>query len=170
MVTTRIWQVEQKPRLIEALGRVTVRWASLDLTLVDIAAVALNNLPAAQEVIFGAHNAGQRRFTAFERIICASNFDQAERTAIIGHLENLRDLYGRRNALIHEPLDGRVTMEGKTLKFDLAFVNRDGKKKDVNLEDIHQHVLQVDAELEALERIWEHLIDKYQPEAQEDFE
>lgn len=168
MVTTSIWHIEQKPELIESLGRVTVRWASLDLLLVHIAAVALKNRPAAQSCIFGEYNAGQRRFTAFQDIIGASFFDQDERVAILHRMKTLRKLYKERNALTHEPLDGRVTVEGKLLKFDLVSVNREGKKKDVDVEDINKHVSQVDAELEALEGIWERLIEKYEP--QEDLE
>ncbi len=164
MVSTSIWHIEQKPELIAALGRVTVRWASLDLTLVQIAAVALKNMPAAQSSIFGDHNAGQRRFTAFERIIGASFFEEGERSAILDHMAKLRILYRRRNSLTHEPLDGTMTVEGQSLRFDLAFITRDGETKAVKMDEINQHVKDVDTELEALESIWDLLIEKYEPQ------
>jgi len=164
MVTTSIWHIEQKPELVSALGRVTVRWASLDLILVHIASVALKNIAAAQSSIFGDHNAGQRRFTAFERIIGASFFEQDERAKILSHMARLRVLYRRRNSLIHEPLDSKITVEGQAIHFDLAFVTRDGETKTAKLEDINQHVKDVDTELEALESIWEFLIEKYEPQ------
>lgn len=168
MVTTSIWHIEGRPELVTALGRVSVRWASLDLLLVHIAAIALKNMPAAQSSIFGDHNAGRQRFTAFERIIGASFFDQKERTAILEHMAKLRSLYGRRNSLTHEPLDTRLTVEGKKLRFDLAFISRDGRTREAKLDDINRHVKEVDAELDALETIWERLVEKYDP--QEDTE
>lgn len=164
MVTTSIWHIEQKPELIEALGRVTVRWASLDLMLVHIAAVALKNMPAAQSCIFGNHNAGHRRFTAFEQIIGASFFEQDERATILSHMARLRSLYSKRNSLTHEPLDGKLTIDGKKLRFDLAFVTREGETREAKLDDIHRHVAEVDIELEALESVWEILVEKYEPE------
>lgn len=164
MVTTSIWHIEQKPKLIEALGRVTVRWASLDLMLVHIAAIALKNMPAAQNCIFGSHNAGLRRFTVFEQIIGASFFEQEERATILGHMARLRSLYSKRNSLTHEPLDGKLTIDGKKLRFDLAFVTREGRMREAKLDDIDRHVEEVDAELESLESVWEFLVEKYEPE------
>lgn len=164
MVTTSIWHIEQKPELVSALGRVTVRWASLDLILVHIASVALKNIAAAQSSIFGDHNAGQRRFTAFERIIGASFFEQDERAKILSHMARLRSLYSKRNSLTHEPLDGKLTIDGKKLRFDLAFVTREGETREAKLDDIHRHVAEVDIELEALESVWEFLVEKYEPE------
>lgn len=121
-------------------------------------------MPAAQSSIFGDHNAGQRRFTAFERIIGASFFEQDERVKILSHMARLGTLYRRRNSLTHEPLDGKITIEGKALRFDLAFVTRDGKTKAAKLDDINQHVEDVDTELEALKSIWAFLIEKYEPQ------
>ncbi len=164
MVTTSIWHIEKRPDLITALGRVSVRWAALDLLLVHIASVALKNFPAAQSCIFGDQNAGQRRFTAFERIIGASFFEQEERNAILRHLEKLQSLYSRRNKLTHEPLDTRYTIEGKTIRSHLAFVSRDGEPKEAKLEDINRHVDEVDIELAALESIWGDLVMKYEPQ------
>lgn len=163
MVTMSIWRIEQKPELIEALGRVTVRWASLDLLLVHIAAIALKNLPAAQSCIFGDHNAGHRRFTAFQDIIGASFLNEDERSSILGRLKLLRTLYKQRNALTHEPLDGTLTIEGKKIILGLQFVTRSGARREVRIADIEKHVADVDAELEALETIWENLVEKYVP-------
>lgn len=118
-------------------------------------------MPAAQSCIFGDHNAGQQRFTAFERIIGASFFEQDERAAILGHMRELRSLYRRRNSITHEPLDTNVTTEGRKLRFGLAFVSRDGLRRYAKLDDINRHIEEVDAELEALESIWEALIGKY---------
>lgn len=135
----------------------------MDLLLVHIAAIALRNMPAAQSCIFGDHNAGQRRFTAFQDIIGASFFDQDERSNILSRLKSLRALYKQRNALTHEPLDGTLTVDGRKLIFGLAFVTREGARREVRIEDIEQHVTDVDIELEALESIWEALIEKYEP-------
>ncbi|MBN9242516.1 MAG: hypothetical protein J0I98_06965 [Mesorhizobium sp.] len=162
MVTMSVWHVEQNPKLIEELGRVTVRWAALDLLLVRIASIALKNHPAAQSVIFGESNAGQARFRAFERIIGASFFDEDERSEIIAHMKELSRHYRARNALTHEPLEGTYSIEGKRFKFRLQFVARGGGKKDAALEDIQKHVHSVDEHLEALEAILDRLFERYE--------
>ncbi len=161
MVSTSIWQVEQKPEVIAELGRVTVRWAALDLLLVRIASIALQNAPAAQSIIFCESNAGQARFRTFERIIGASFFDADERSQILALMEVLSRHYRERNALTHEPLAGGYSVQSKRLEFHLQFVSRDGKRKDVSLRDIEDHVRAVDNHLETFERIADHLFEKY---------
>lgn len=163
MVTTSVWQIEQKPELITELGRVTVRWAALDLLLVRIASIALKNVPAAQGVIFGESNAGRARFAAFERVIGASFFDEDERSEILARMKEVARIYQARNALTHEPLEGTYSAHGKSLKFRLQFVARDGKKRDAVLADIESHVRAIDEHLEALESILEFLLEKYEP-------
>lgn len=161
MVTTNIWQIEQKPEIISALGRVTVRWAELDSLLVRIAAVVLKNTPAAHAAIFGESNAGQARFEAFGRIIGASFFSEDERTQILARLDELKKLYRIRNRLTHQPLEGSYFLEKDRLRFQLQFVTRDGKRKDVILEDIDDHIASVDQHLEGIEVVLENLIETY---------
>ena len=57
-----------------------------------------------------------------------------------------------------------MTVEGQSLRFDLAFITRDGETKAVKMDEINQHVKDVDTELEALESIWDLLIEKYEPQ------
>jgi hypothetical protein len=161
MVTTNIWQIEQKPEIIIALGRVTIRWAELDLLLVRIASVALRNTPAGHAAIFGESNAGQARFETFGRIVGASFFSEDERSTILDRLRELRKLYRARNRLTHQPLEGNYFFEQDRLRFQLQFVTRDGKRKDVILNDIECHIGAVDEHLEALEVILETLIETH---------
>jgi hypothetical protein len=167
MVAMSVWHVEQKPELIAQLGRVTVRWAALDLLLVRIAAIALRNPPAAWNIIFSANNAGQGRFRAFDRVIGASFFDEDERTAILRRTEALSQLYRVRNSLTHEPLEGTYSIDGTGLSFHLQFVSRDGGMKPVAIKEIKAHIDTVDEHLETLESILDHLLEKYEPWAAE---
>jgi hypothetical protein len=168
MVSMSVWHVEQNPELITELGRVTVRWAALDLLLARIAAVALRNPPAAWSTIFDKSNAGQGRFRVFDRMIGASFFDEDERSTILRHTETLSTLYSVRNSLTHEPLEGRYSIDGKRLNFHLQFISRKGSVKAVSIEDISAHVSAVDDHLVALESVLDHLSEKYVPLEQDE--
>jgi len=146
--------MDGRPEIATEIGRITVRWAALDLLLVQILGTVLKNQVAAHTIIFAEQNAGQQRFQAFERVVGSSDLDTSTRKLIIDRMRQIRSLYRKRNAIVHEPLNGRFVIEGKkTLRSQVVAIDRYGKHRDISIEDFKAHAAEVDKHLSFLENI-----------------
>jgi hypothetical protein len=166
MTTSSLWHIEHREKLLQEIGRVTVRWAALDMVLLKVVWLALDNRAAAYEIIFGSHNAGKQRLEAFNRVIGASKFTQEEREALLGLSADFARLLGTRNDIVHSPLVLALNVGAdKKLSFTLKSVDRDGRQKDVSEKKIHRHSKLVGQKLSELEDVVDDLfINHHQPE------
>ncbi|NTI03469.1 hypothetical protein G6K88_15710 [Agrobacterium rhizogenes] len=154
MGSTDVWFAERTPELLAEIGKVTVRWAAIDLVLLDISCIALRNHDAAVAIILSGSVAGRQRLEAFNGVIAGSYFNQAERQSILKVTETLRELATKRNAIVHSPLVVSYWVrDRKTFERRLTWVDRKGKQTVVSIGDVKQHVADVGNALDMLEEI-----------------
>ncbi|WPE19978.1 hypothetical protein [Shinella zoogloeoides] len=151
MKPASMWFMDDRPELAAEIGWITIRWAALDLLLVQILGEVLRNRVAAQQIIFAEQNAGQQRFRAFERVIGTSSLDAATRKAIIDRMKQIGVLYRKRNEIVHEPFSSRLQVIDGKLHGRIIALDREGKSKDINIDDFKRHATQVDEHLTFLE-------------------
>ncbi|WP_234841635.1 hypothetical protein [Sinorhizobium meliloti] len=125
--------------MLQEVGRVTIRWAEVDLLLVDLAFVILRNLEAAHQHVFQMSAAGTERLRRFDRIVGSSDLSTAERRAIMAVTERLRSLYSTRNDIVHSPIVLAYSVEGARINSRLTKISREGKQRDVSLSTIRKH-------------------------------
>jgi len=153
MTITSVWFAEGHPEIVTELGRVTVRWSALDIILVEILSSVLESHEAARQIIFSNNNAGRQRFRAFQRIVGSSRLDEHTRKEIFAAMTALSALYGERNAIVHEPLQTEYSADGKRIRASIVAVDRDGKRRKVNIEKLKAHSAAVDVHLHAMDEI-----------------
>lgn len=164
MGSTDVWFAEHTPELLAEIGKVTIRWAAIDLALLDISYIALRNHDAAVAIILSGSVAGRQRLEAFNAVIAGSYFNQAERQSILKVTETLRELATKRNAIVHSPLVVSYSVRDKrTFERRLTWVDRKGKQTVVSIDDLEQHVADVGYALSKLEEIATALQEAYFP-------
>jgi len=161
LTTPELWHVESKTELLAEIGKVTIRWAALDLYLVNILAAALRNQAAAHNLIFNATGAGRQRLETFKEVIGASDFTTEERRVLIVLAKQCGRLLGERNVIVHSPLVTSITLEGKKIKWSMHRVSRSGKRVDVTVDSIRQHADDVGEVLGKIEELSEQLTERY---------
>jgi hypothetical protein len=142
--------IEANAPLMAAIGRVTVRWAAVDLQMVAILAAVLGNKPAAQSIIFGGSGAGLQRFDTFLGVIGQSRLDQPSREKVFNIVLELKSIYGERNRIAHGPLGLEVSVDGNAVSLSLTRSDRDGDPKPTSLEKVDSHLTKVGELLQRL--------------------
>ncbi|MDW9609413.1 hypothetical protein GOA59_32010 [Sinorhizobium meliloti] len=162
MISSNLWHTENHPKLLQELGRVTIRWAEVDLVLVDLAFVILNgNLEAARQHVFQTAGAGTERLRRFDRIVGSSELSADERRAIMAVTERLRSLYSTRNDIVHSPIVMAYSVEGRRISSRLTKISREGKQRDVSLTTIRKHAEDVGRCIGKMEELATELVEKY---------
>ncbi|GMB81510.1 hypothetical protein NN6n1_22930 [Shinella zoogloeoides] len=161
MTITDLHFLDQEDELLKELGRVTRRWAFIDLQLVATLDVALRNMVVAQNIIFEKTNSGRQRFETFKDCIGVSMFDENERKAIIDCINAFIPLLRVRNELIHEPMDIGVTTRGGSVALGVQAMSRKGIRRDVDIDAIRRHVSEVDVLIDRYDGIYMALAGKY---------
>ncbi|MCY1243659.1 hypothetical protein D9M68_412940 [compost metagenome] len=161
MVSTDVWHIEHRQELLILYGRVCVRWAAIDLLLVQILRLDLGNRAAAHDLIFNTAGAGKSRIEVFNRAIGASRFRQEERRRILTAIRFVTDLISARNDIIHSPLVTRLSLEGKTITPHLEKMGKSGKQKPVSINKIEAHLAAIGRALGELEELARELELKY---------
>lgn len=162
MVTSNFYFIDSRKELLHEVGRVTVRWAALDLLLVEILAVVLENDIAAYQLVFRTSSFGRERLELVKDLIGGSKLDAGERESIFACISKLKTLLTERNTIVHSPLVMHFGVKGSKLTMKVQRVMRDGAQRDVTIEGIKAHVENVTATLEKLEEIQTDLAEKYQ--------
>jgi hypothetical protein len=161
LVSTNVWHIEHRQELLILYGKVSVRWAAIDLMLVDILAVELNNRAAAHALIFKS-GAGKSRFEVFKDAIGESRFDQVDRVRILSIMRSITSLMATRNDIIHAPLVTVYSIEGKKITSTLSKIDRkQGRTQPVLIRRIEDHVNAVGKLLDDLEPMAADLNMKY---------
>jgi len=159
MSTSFLWHIENREPLLQEIGKVTVRWAALDLILVNILEVALKNRAAAHQIILGSNNAGAQRLDAFKDAIGASYFEQFERKKVIETANKAKSLLAIRNSIVHSPLIMSFSLKGTAIKMEPKAVSKKGTIREMEKIDVHlARILQV---LEDMEESYDYLDAKY---------
>jgi len=153
MVSTDVWHIEHRQELLILYGKVSVRWAAIDLLLVQILRLDLGNSAAAHDLIFNTTGAGKNRIEGFNRAIGASRFEQEERRKILTATRLVTDLISARNDIIHSPLVTRLSFEGKTITPHLEKLGKSGKPKPVSIDKIEAHLAAIGRALTQLEEL-----------------
>lgn len=162
MISSNLWHTENHPELLQELGRVTIRWAEVDLMLVDLAFVILNgNLEAARQHVFQTAGAGTERLRQFDRIVGSSELSTEERRAIMAVTEKLRSLYSTRNDIVHSPIVMAYSVEGRRISSRLTKISREGKQRDISLTTIRKHAEEVGSCIGKMEELANELAEKY---------
>lgn len=161
MTTTTVWHVEQHKDILELIGRVTVRWAALDLLLQDIVYIAITNPAAAAELIFGSANAGKQRLEKFDRAIGASRFTIDQRRRLLEITAEFASLLGTRNDIIHSPLIKTYSVENSKLRANLVQIKRTGKASNFSIDTVNRHIDHVGSLLTQLEAIRDEVAEEY---------
>ena len=162
MVTTPVWHVEQNTQVVNLIGKVTIRWAALDVLLADLIYIDSQNYALAHDSVFGSRDAGIQRIQRVERAIGSSRFTQEERTAIFEITKKLSSIIGMRNEIIHSPLLPNFAIVGKRLQSDLVQVKRAGHQK-FSISAVEKHLDGIATLLFDLERTVDQLSNKYLP-------
>lgn len=165
MTVTDLHFLDQEDEILREIGRVTTRWAFIDLQMVATLDVALGNKAAAQNIIFEKTNSGRQRFEAFKDCIGASKFEENERKELIDCINDFMPLLRRRNEIVHEPMDIGVTTRGGAVALGVQAMSRKGIRKDVDIEAIRQHVSEVDVLIDRYDGIYMALAGKYRDES-----
>lgn len=85
------------------IGRIAARWSSLDLVLVKLLAETLQDEAVAEAMYFGI-GSQRARFDVVRAVINASRRPSNNEKVQIGAiLDDLGDLWGKRNDLMHSP-------------------------------------------------------------------
>ncbi|MBY3106282.1 hypothetical protein RWK44_10440 [Rhizobium sp. 25PS6] len=163
IVSTDVWHIEHRREVLELYGKVSVRWAALDLLLVGVLSIALENRPAAHDLIFNAAGSGKTRLDAFNRAIGASRFTREERAASLELTRKAADLLSARNEIIHAPLVIGLSIDGSKITPTLNKLGRQGKEQPLAVSKIEKHVKAIGDILSKLERLAESLDLKYDP-------
>lgn len=161
MTTTTVWHVEQHKDILELIGKVTVRWAALDLLLQDVVYIALANPAVATELIFGSTNAGKQRLEKFDRAIGGSRFSMDQRERLLEISGKFASLLGTRNDIIHSPLITTYSVENAKLRSNLLQIKRTGKASYFSSETVNRHLEQVGALLRSLEALRDEIAEEY---------
>ncbi|MEZ0000943.1 hypothetical protein [Sinorhizobium fredii] len=164
MVSTDVWHIEHRQELLILYGKTSVRWAAIDLLLVQILRLDLGNSAAAHDLIFNTAGAGKNRIEVFNRAIGASRFEQEERRKILMVTRFVTDLISARNDIIHSPLVTRLSLEGRTITPRLEKVGKSGKPKPVSIGRIEAHLTAIGSVLSQLEELMLELELKYGPD------
>jgi hypothetical protein len=162
MISSNLWHTENHPELLQELGIVTIRWAEVDLMLVDLAFVILNgNLEAARQHVFQTAGAGTERLRRFDRIVGSSELSTEERRAIMAVTERLRSLYSTRNDIVHSPIVMAYSVEGRRISSRLTKISREGKQRNISLTTIRKHAEEVGSCIGKMEELANELAEKY---------
>lgn len=167
MLTIGLWFVEQEADILQAIGKITVRWAALDVLLASIVAIAARNDAIADDLIFGSNDAGKKRLEKFDRAIGASDFDKMERERLLAITERLGAMLGTRNDIVHSPLNVAFTLEdGRLTKQFVKMGHRTrgrqgGRPKQFSLSSAQTHLEKLKTELDELEAVFNVLSTKY---------
>jgi hypothetical protein len=151
MVNIDVFHVEQKRDLVEAIGKVTVRWASFDHMLTEIVGIVLDNRAAAVDLILTRPGAGRQRVEAFERAIGGSKLEQWERADLLELSGRASQLLAKRNDIVHSPLVTSIELEGTKFSYVIQKMTRKGERKDFDPGDINRHLEDVSLLLVDLE-------------------
>jgi len=163
VVSTDIWHVEHHEEVLVLYGKVSVRWAALDLLLVQILSTALSNPSAAQDLIFNGASFGKNRLETFNRAIGASRFTQEEREALLALTKKAADLLGARNDIVHSPLVVNLSLEGNSIVPKLTRINRQRKATELSIKKIKGHIAAIGRVLSDLEDMAQELDLKCDP-------
>lgn len=163
MVSTDVWHIEHREPVLLLYGKVCVRWAALDLLLVQILSVALCNSLAARDLIFNGSSFGKNRLDAFNRAIGASRFTEEERSALLALTKKTADLLSARNDIVHAPLVISLSVKGDKIASKLTRISRQGKEHELSIEKIEAHVNAIGSVLGDLEFLAQDLDLKYDP-------
>lgn len=161
MVTTDLWHIEKNSDLIQAIGKVTVRWATLDMLLLEILSVAIENHALAVDVILTRPGAGRQRIEAFDRAIGGSRLTQLERGGLLELTGRFLKLLGERNDIVHTPLVTSIKVQGKKFAYVTEKLGRKGKRQKLSISSIDQHLKDVGEALAELERAYGALVMRY---------
>ncbi len=163
MVSTDVWHVEHREEVLVLYGKVSVRWAALDLLLVQILSIALSNPSAARDLIFNGASFGKNRLETFNRAIGASRFTQDEREALLALSRKTADLLSARNDIVHSPLVINLSIEGNSIVPKLTRISRQGKTTELSITKIKGHIGAIGRVLSDLESLAQDLDLRYDP-------
>lgn len=168
MLTIGLWFVEQEADILQTIGKITVRWAALDVLLASIVAIAARNDAIADDLIFGSNDAGKKRLEKFDRAIGASDFDRKERERLLAITVCLGAMLGTRNDIVHSPLNVAFTLDddGRLTKQFVKMGHRtrsaqSKRPKHFSLSSAQAHLEKLKTELNELEAMFDALSTKY---------
>lgn len=161
MITSDLWHVEKQQDLLQDIGCVTVRWATVDLCLLDIAFIALKNREAAVAVVLNGSGAGRQRIEAFNNVIGCSYFEEVERRSILAVTATLTKLLDQRNSIVHSPLIVAYEVRDRRISSRLTKISKRGRQTDVNRNDIIDHIRSIGEILGKLDEMIAELAEKY---------
>jgi hypothetical protein len=135
--------IEDSPRNLLEIGRIAARWSSLDLVMVKLLAETLQDEGVAEAMYFVL--ASQRaRFDSVRAAVNASRRPSENEKVIISKIiEDLGDLWSKRNDLMHSPSVKRFKKGGKTEMFARVIrpANAKNNRREVSLRlaELKQH-------------------------------
>jgi hypothetical protein len=155
--------IEESQEHLVLLGIIAARWATLDLVLVGVLeeAVSSNKSDMAEAIFFSA-TASQTRFEQVIAAVRASDWPQESKELISATIEKLRELWRRRNEILHNPIIATGAQGGLRYWLKMSKVGRKdwGEKKALALEDLQQHADRLDELGNVLhEFVWGDIID-----------
>ncbi|WP_112602738.1 hypothetical protein ACK83U_12345 [Rhizobium sp. WW22] len=160
MVSNDLWFVEKREDLLQGIGKVTVRWAAMDLALANIATIILKNRQAALALIFRSQNAGAQRLECFKDVVgAARELDATERESLISLANEFKKLLPDRNEIVHSPRIVWFSTRDEGVALQIKGLSKSGILKD--LADVEQHADDVGRLLGELDAIFDELHEKY---------
>ncbi|SES38209.1 hypothetical protein SAMN03159406_03870 [Rhizobium sp. NFR03] len=139
--------------LLAEIGKVTVRWAALDLLLFQILTCVLENAEAAHKIIFNLQGAGLQRLAAFNDTIGASALSLEERSALLDITRRCKDMIGERNDIVHSPMATHFVISADFVRQTTVRMRKDGRTSTVTVADIKKHTTKIGLILHEIEQI-----------------
>jgi hypothetical protein len=139
--------IEESQEHLALLGTIAARWATLDLVLVGVLQEALNSAsPEIAEAIYFSATASQARFEQVIAVVKTSSWPQENKQLIAGTIENVCNLWRRRNEIMHNPVIATPRQQGNRYWLKMSKMGRKdyNTKKPLALKDLQEHADRLD--------------------------
>lgn len=126
----------ETPPILQAIGLVTVRWASVDLDIATILGEVLHNKEAGLSCVFDSTDSGLRRFETSIAIVGSSSLPEGDRRHLIEIAKKLKLLLNERNRIVHSPLVWSAFSDGEKMGMRLSRIGRISKAEKSRFKEI----------------------------------